>query len=245
MLLAQVIILQIIVFGAVIFILKKILYQDTESSINRLDRVYQDLLNKQKDLTQKIEQAEKEYNVKKEEANLITSKMKTEAMDEIWQKQDEVIKKAKSEAEEIIKKAHESEEKFLKELEKGFGKKVIEYAAGLVKNAFGPKTLEALHHAMVTEFLEKAKEVDLTQVAGNIDTLVIKSAFGLSKGEVEQFQAFISSKLNRAIKIETVEDKNLIAGVILQFGSLLLDGSLTNHVREASELAKKNLALES
>ena len=69
--------LQIIVFGAVIFFLKKILYRDTESSINRLDRVYQDMLKKQKDLGQKIEAAEKEYNEKKEEASLVASKLKT------------------------------------------------------------------------------------------------------------------------------------------------------------------------
>ncbi len=245
MLLVQIIIFQIVVFGGVIFVLKKILYQDTESSINRLDKVYQDLLNKQKDLTQKIEAAEKEYNAKKEEANLIISKMKTEAMDEIRGKQDEVIKKAKSEAEEILKKAHESEEKFRHGLEKEFQRKVIEQSIALLKVAFSTKTIEILHHALVAEFLEKAQNVDLSKVSANIESVTIKSAIALNKAQLAQFQKLISEKINRSIKVDAQEDKTLIAGVLFQFGTLLLDGSLNNYVKEAGEVSKKSLEFES
>ena len=245
MLLAQVIIFQIIVFGAVIFILKKILSQDTESSINRLDKVYQDLLNKQKDLTQKIEGAEKEYSAKKEEASLIVSKMKTEAMDEIRRKQDEVIKKAKSEAEEILKKAHDSEEKFRRGIEKEYQRNVIERASNLLRTAFGDKIIGVLHEALVIEFLEKVQMIDLSQVSANIDALMIKSANALTKPQLEQFQKFISSKINRTVKIETIEDKTLVAGVLFQFGTLLLDGSLNNYVKEAAVTAKQNLEFQS
>ena len=51
--LVMLIILQIIVFTGVIFFLRKILVSDTQSSVNRLDHVYQDLLKKQKELTEK------------------------------------------------------------------------------------------------------------------------------------------------------------------------------------------------
>ncbi len=244
MLLVQIIIFQIIVFGAVIFALKKILSQDTESSINRLDKVYQDLLNKQKDLTQKIEAAEKDYNAKKEEGNLVVGKMKTEAMDEVRVKQDEVIKKAKTEAEEILKKAHESEEKFKKGLEKEFQRKVIEQAATILKVAFSTKIAETLHQALIVEFLERAQKMDLSQISANVDALILKSAFPLDKTQLEQFQKLIASKISRPVKLEAQEDKALIAGVLIQFGTLLLDGSLNNYVKEASEATKKNLEFE-
>ena len=244
MLLMQIVVFQIIVFGAVIFFLKKILYQDTESSINRLDRVYQEMLNKQKELTQKIEAAEKEYGAKKEEATLIVSKMKAEAMDEVRQKQDEVIKKAKSEAEEIMKKAHESEEKFQKGLEKNFNVKVINQSVKLLGVVFSPKLAGALHRELVIEFLERSKAFDLSGVGAHIDTLTVKSAMALQKDEQDKIQAFIGSKLNRSIKIKYLVEANLVAGVLFQFGTLLLDGSFTYYVREAAEQDRKTLAMK-
>ena len=60
MLTLQFIILQVIVFSAVVYFLKKILSGDTESAVKRLGIVYEDLVKKQKDLTEKLEAAEKE-----------------------------------------------------------------------------------------------------------------------------------------------------------------------------------------
>ena len=241
MLAIQIIMLQVVVFGAVIFFLKRILYRDTESSINRLDRVYQDLLSKQKELTEKIEAAEKEYNQKKEEAATVIIKLKTEAMDEARQKQDELIKKAKTQAEDLVKKAHESTENYQKEIEKKLRRELIDEAGRLLNSAFSPQITSVLHNELMKEFLERAQTFDLSSVGAHINTLTIKSPVALKKEERAQLDSFIQAKLKRPIQIEEVVDKNLIAGVLLQFGTLLLDGSLLNYVRDASEIAKKNL----
>ena len=76
MMLLQFIILQVIVFSAVIFFMKKILSSDTQAAVGRLDTTYQDLLTKQKELNEKIEEAEKEYAAKKEESVQLLEKMK-------------------------------------------------------------------------------------------------------------------------------------------------------------------------
>ena len=244
MLAIQIIILQIVVFGAVIYFLKKILYQDTESSINRLDKVYQEMLVKQKELTQKIEAAEKEYTDKKQEAAAVVTKLKTEAMDEVRQKQDELIKKAKTEAEEVVKKAHEYKEKYYNELEKKYNVKVIDQSAVILGATFSPKMAEAVHRQLVMDFLERGKTFDLSGVGAHIETLTIKSAIALQKDEIDKLNSFVASKLNRPIKIEHAVDANLIAGILLQFGTLLLDGSLANYIRDTVEQAKKALNMK-
>lgn len=245
MLLIQIIILQVVVFGAVIYVLKRILYQDTESSINRLDRVYQDLLKKQKDLTQKIEQAEKEYNEKKEEGTLVASKLKTEAMDEIRKKQDEMIRKAKSEAEELVKKAHESTDNYHKEIEKKLQRKLIDQSAELLASSISGKAAEILHAELLKDFMARINEMDFSGVGSHINTLTIKTPFALKKEELEKFNSFVTLKINRPIKVEEVVDKSLVAGVLFLFGTLLLDGSLLNRVRDSAEGEKKKIELQS
>lgn len=243
MLLVQIVVFQIIVFGAVIYFLKRILYRDTESSINRLDRVYQDMLKKQKDLTQKIEQAEKEYNEKKEESTLIASKLKTEALDEARQKQDELVKKARAEAEEVVKRAHQSADSLEKEIEKKLKKQLIEESSALLRLSLPQAITAKIHAELVKEFPEKMKTLDLGGVGSHIDTLTIKTAIALNKEELNSFSVLVSSKINRPIKIEEVTDQSLIAGVLFQFGTLIVDGSLLNSIRESTEQSKKTVEM--
>lgn len=227
-------------FGA-IFFLRKIFYGDTQSALNRLDTVYQDLLAKQKDLTQKIETAEKEYAQKKEEAAKIADKMTMQAMDEVRQKKDDILKAAKAEAEEIVTKAHASSDKFYREIEKKVMSKMVESAADLLKNSLSEETLTVLHRQLLKEFLDRGKEFDLSNVDPTLKSMTVKTAFVLSDQDKTQIKAFLTDKLKRSIEIEEAVEQTLSAGVLLQFGTLMLDGSLANYIREHSLQTKKKI----
>ena len=239
MLIIQFLILQVIVFSAVIYFLKKILYGDTESAINRLDGVYQDLLKKQKELTEKIETAEKEYQAKKEEGNQVINKMKSETLEELRTKRDEAVKKARSEAEEIINKAHASTKKMEQELEKKARDKMLDYIADYLGKMFQPKILSVIHDAMVDDFLSKGKTLDLSKVGSHIDTLMIRSAMALKPEMREKVSSMVAQRLGRTLKCEEFVDPGLISGIQLQFGTLILDGSFASAAKEAGWEAKK------
>lgn len=242
MMIVQFIIFQIIVFGAVIYFLKKILYGDTESAINRLGHVYQDLLNKQAELAQKIEGAEKEYEQKKEEGNTIVEKMKNEAMDEVHKKEDELLKRARGEAEEIISKAESSRDEYYRQIEANVSKKMVDLIADLLAGIFTPKTLQSIHEEMLRDFIDRAKSFDLSSVDLTVDHMIIRTPFPLRKEETERINALVVSKLNRPIQLQELADPDLAAGVILQFGTLVLDGSLMNAIKENAMRLKEKIA---
>ncbi|MBI3306483.1 MAG: F0F1 ATP synthase subunit delta [Candidatus Omnitrophica bacterium] len=241
MLIVQIVILNLIVFTGLILFLKKIFYSDTESALKRLEGVYQDLLKKQKDLTQKIEGAEKEYVQKKEEAVKIVDKLKSDAMDEMRSKKDDMVKSAKSQAEEIINKARASTDEAYKKIEQELSRKMIDTAAELVGSALSPKTCTVLHVSLIKEFFDRGKDFDLSSVGSNVDKLTVRTAFPLSKEDNDKLLALMTQKLNRAVTIEERVDTTVIAGIVLLFGTLILDGSLANYVRDAAEKAKQEL----
>lgn len=241
MLTIQFIILQIIVFSAVVYFLKKILYGDTESAIQRLGAVYQDLLQKQKELSEKIGTAQKEYEAKKEEAAQITDKMTSEAMDGVRKKEDEILKKARAEAEEIVQKAHASEEQFYHEIELKVSRKTVDYCGNILKTVFDEHVLSVVHTEMVTDFTRRIKDADFSSV-GDHQTLVLKSAVELTKDEYAKLSEILISKLKQsALKIEPKTSPELLAGVKLEFGTLALDGSFASLVKEASAKYKETL----
>ncbi len=237
MMILQFLVLQILVFGAVLFFLKKILYGDTESAINRLGTTYQDLLKKQADLTQRLESAEKEYQAKREEALAVSEKLKTEAMDEARKKEDDVLKKARAQADEIVSKAHGSEEEFRREINNEVNRKMIDFVAELLKSVFDDSTRQMIHDELVTSFIARAKDMDLS-AAGASTEMILRTAFPLRKEQTDKLNVLLVTKLNRPVTFHEVTDAELQAGLVMQFGTLLLEGALSSALKAAAEKAK-------
>lgn len=241
MLILQFLIFQVIIFGVVIFILRKVLQSNTQGAINRFEGTYQDLVKKQTELTQKIEEMEKEYQAKKEEAGKIVDKLKTEALEESRSKRDEILKQAKAAADEISTKARESTDQYYKKIEQEVTRKMIDQAAQLLSTVFTPTISKLFHEELLKDFLERCKEFDLSSVGSHVDHLTIKVPMEVSPETVEALRSIIANKLNRGVKVETVIEPNLKAGILLQFGTLLIDGSIANFIYEAAEEAKRNV----
>lgn len=244
MMLFQFIVLQIIVFGAVIYFLKKILYSDTQSAVNRLDKTYQDLLTKQKELTQKIEQAEKEYKEKKDEATEITERMKAEAMDKMREKEDQILKSAKAEADEMVKKARSSCDKIRREIEKEVRMNMVDFVGKLLYTALSDRLIQVMHQELVEEFLTKEKELDFSAVSPDCTKLTIRTPILLDVKTKERVLQMVGRKLGRVLEMEETEDKTLVAGMALQFGTLVLDGSFSNMVIDTGAKQKRAIELE-
>jgi len=243
MMMFQFIFLQVIVFSAVIFFMKKILSNDTQAAVGRLDSVYQDLLAKQKELNEKIEEAEKEYEAKKEEAIKISEEYKSDANEEMQKKKEELLKAAKVQADEMLERAKASSDEIREKLKREVEAGGIERAAQLLSMAVSDRAGEEFHNLIFDDFLKRAEDFDLTKVSPQIDTVSVKSRFPLTDQQKNKISAFISGKINRQFKIEEIIDEKVIAGIALQFGSLLVDGSLANSINDAAEDAKEKVRL--
>jgi F0F1-type ATP synthase delta subunit len=242
MLTLQFIILQIIVFSAVVYFLKRILSGDTESAVKRLGEVYEDLIKKQKDLTEKLEAAEKEYQAKKEESALIADKLAGQAMDEARKKESEILKKARAEAEDILSKAYASRDQIGKEMELAASKKMVDFTANLLSHVYDEKSKLLFHAQFIKNFIEQAKQSDLASVDLQGQHPTIQTAIALTKDEKELLRKVIAERLGVPdLQVEEAVDEKLIAGVAMQIGTLLLDGSFANALKEAAAQVKEKL----
>lgn len=244
MIIVQFIILQVVFFGGVIFFLKKIMRSDTQGAISRMDAVYQDLVKKQKELTEKIAAAEKEYKQKKEEASRIKDQMHTEAVEEIRTKKDEMMKASRAEAEEIVKRAVSSATEMRINLEKEAKCHIVDYAADLARRALDPKVLTMIHAHYLQNFMERGKHFDLSSVIPSVDTCLIRTAYPLTKEAKDKISAMVTGKLGRTLNLTESVDEEVIAGIILQFGNVVVDGSFSNAIFEASEKAKQKIQFD-
>ena len=236
--------MQIFVFGVVLYFYKKITAGDTENTVKRLGAVYEDLLEKQKFLTEKIETAEKEYQTKKEESATIADKLAGQAMDDARKKEDEILKKARAEAEDILLKAHTTRDQMAKEMELAASKKTVDFTADLLKNIYDDKIKTLIHGQFIKSFIEQAEKSDLASVDLQGQRLTIRTAIALTKEERELLRRVFAERLGSPdLHIEEAVDEKLIAGVALQIGTLSLDGSFANAVRKSASQVKEKLQI--
>lgn len=232
--------MQIVVFGVVLYFYKKITAGDTEDTVKRLGAVYEDLLRKQKDLAEKLESAEKEYQAKKEESSLVADKLASQAMDEVRKKEEEILKKARTEAEDILSKAHASREQYIKELEAAASSRVVDFTADLLKNVFDEEAKIILHGHFIKNFVNQAKKSDLASVDFQDQNPVIRTAFALKKEEKDSLLKVLSERLGVSnLQTEEVVEEKLIAGIALQVGTLILDASFANAIDESARQVKE------
>jgi len=241
--LIQFIILQVLVFGVIIFFIKKILTKDAQSAETQLNQVYEELLEKQKVVSQQIEEAEKELIARREEAASVVSKLKKEAQAELVVKEDAVMKEAKAQADEMVQKSRAAADDLRRRLQKEESAKVLSYAAMVVQQSLSENVIAVLHRQMVKEFIHRGEELDFSNVNSDVAELKINSALPLTEEEKSSIDALIKKKLKRELKSQEFHDEKLIAGVTLEFGTLLLDGCFASAIND-TVLAQKKLMQE-
>jgi F0F1-type ATP synthase delta subunit len=173
---------------------------------------------------------------------LLADKLANQALDEARKKEEEILKKARVEAEDILSKAHASRDQLAKEMEIAASKKVVDFAAELLRNIYDDKMKALIHGQFIKNFMDQAKKSDLASVDLRDQRPILRTAIALTKEDQEPLRKVLAERLGSPdLQLEETVDEKLIAGVALQIGTLSLDGSFANAVRESANLVKEKI----
>ena len=228
----QLIIIQVVTFFAIVFVLKKLLYTETAKEAQRLKVLKEENYQKQKELQEKIESAESAYREKMAKAEEEIRRQHIREEEEIEKLKRKVLDKAKGEAEQIVQSAFNVKEKIREEIGLEMRKKSPELAFQIFKEVLSPDIKGMIHKELVKEVINQVKQLDDSRFNIKIKKGELVSAYSLEKSEKDMLLSIISEKLGYKISFEEKEDDMLIAGFIIRLGTLVIDGSLENRLRE-------------
>ena len=160
--------------------------------------------------------------------------MKSEAEESSKVEREKIIANARTEGEEIIAKAQNAKQKIAEELEKENDIRMINYSMEMVNEILSQKAKNALEDVLVTEFFDNLKSIDMTRISPDILTVDVISVNPLKDNHKAQLTALIKEKVGRDLSLKVSVDPQLGGGIMLKFGSMALDGSIKNLIREAS-----------
>ena len=90
---------------------------------------------------------------------------------------------------------------------------------------------DILEHNNILILSDIAKHFEyLVETDSNLVNIAITSATELSAEEVEHIQSNIESQLNKKVDVRTEIDKNLIGGVRLRVGNIVIDNTISRRL---------------
>lgn len=231
--------MMILFCGGVIFALHRVFISSVEGAKQRLERDAEAARAREAELNRKIRQADEELSARKKELDQLETRMKSQLEDEATKHKEELVTKARTEAEEIIVKAQNAADGIRREIEKEMEIKIIDHATLILEDVLGKKAKIALEKDLVEEFIEQLKNVDMSKISPEIKQANVVTSTGISDADVKRIAEVIRAKAGREISLTSKIDGAHVAGVVIQFGSLMLDGSIRQAVKE-SALALKH-----
>jgi len=239
MLIASLILFQLVVFAALVIVLKRVLTKNIISATSHLDELNQEYLKKEEDLKRRLDEAAQKAGeiVRKaeEEAQILRKNTAEAAKTE----SENTILQAKAKADEIMKQADKSRQTLLTEMEQRITVGAIDKAAQLIQDTLPAKLRQDAHAQWITDLMEEGlgqlKNVRVEQDAREIKVV---SAFPLDDETRKALSKKLKSILHIDLPIKEEVDAQVVAGIVIHIGSLVLDGSLKNRIQEKARDAK-------
>ncbi len=239
--LIQMILIQVITFAAIVFVLRKLLYTESLKETERLKDLKTQTIEKQRELDEKVKAAESVYRDKSSQAEDDVRRLRAKTAAEIEEARKKIIDSAKANADELVKTALNTKEKIREEIILAMNKRLPALAFQLFKETSSDAVRKMTHKELVNAAVGALKNIDKGQLKAKVERVELLSAYPLEASERKEISAALSANAIRGAKIKEKEDKDMFAGLIVKLGSLVVDGSLNNRLRQVKD--KLNIGL--
>lgn len=233
MFLLQLVILQILIFGGLIFALRSILTKNISSATTHLDEMNSEFIKREEEIKKRQEEAENllqdAINKAKDEADRI----RLEAEKEVQAQKEKMMEEAHLVSEEIIQKAQKSKEMMTDELRQALERKILMHVGDLMSKMYPEAIREKLHRLWLEDLLNgPLNELGGLNISPDIQEARIISAFELTADERRALEKKLSQSLGRKISLKEEMNQELLGGIVVVLGSAELDGSISNRIRQ-------------
>ncbi len=229
--LLNLLIIQTITFIGIFFLLRFLFSRHLNSALARLNTLHEENLVKEQQLVEEIKRAKDEGDAEikraKDEASLIIEEARNEGVRLRMDLEDQ----AKIQVTKIIAdgniEAERSKEKYLKETEAHS----LDLAMQLVEQLLSEKEKENMQQEFISEIISEIAKLSKDQFSIVSDRVRVSSSQLLRKDQKEKLQLVLKEKTGTEMIFEEILKKDLIGGLIVEIGGLVIDGTLKNKLQ--------------
>lgn len=233
MMIWKLLILQVLFFGAMVFVLQKFFHGNLIKATGRIELLRKKNLQKEEELRQAHAKFLRDCQDKINLTNQDIAQMRKKAEEEIKVLKQVALSASEEERKSLRSEFEEREKILAVRLNQEAQSRTSAVACDLVKSTFTEPMRRLLHEELCRELLDSLPKA-LSAQSKLTGSLELCSAFSFSAPEKKNIQSKLaqifssSANSNPSFEINEKLDESLVAGFILFVGDQVLDGSLKN-----------------
>ena len=236
MLIVSLILFQILISIGLIFIFRKVMTKNVISATKHIEELNQDYTKKEQEINRQLEEAKLKSESILKAAQQEAEKLKTQIIKEAESERDKIIGQARLQSTEIIQQADKSRQALLLEIEERIDKEAINKACQLLEDTLPQTFKQNVHLHWVEELIENGfSNLEHLRIPQDLQEVKIISAFTLNTEQRKGLSKKLKDVFGREVTLKEDVDPKVVAGLIISIGSLVLDGSLRNKIRERTK----------
>ncbi len=227
-------IIQLIVFVGLIYILKSVLQKHLGSATSHMDNLTQESETKLAEAKKRLDEANLYYDETVKRAKAEGERLKQQLVDEGSKLKQELLEQARKQSEEIIDRAKAASDLLEEELNLRISEAAKKISLGAIQQIFSGALSQELHSSWIQELLEgNLNGLNRLNLPEKQTEVEIFSAFPLTAQQKNRISKVLMEKTGRNFQLKEHTDPELIFGIRLVIGSIVLDGSFFSKLKGA------------
>lgn len=236
MLIVSLVIFQILFFFGLVVFFKRIFTKNVATATMHLDDMNQEYEKKEREVTRRLEEAQQKAEDIMHKALAEAEKEKVKIIKEAEDARENLLKQARSQSGGIVEHAEKSRKLILSEIDKRIKKEAIAKACDLIQHTLPEEFKMDVHSRWVSDLIGGGFQgLENIKVAEGVSQLKVTSAFPLSEAEKSIISEKFKTLLGRDIDLKEEINPQIVAGIIIAIGSMVMDGSFKNKIREQAQ----------
>lgn len=239
MLIIQLVIIQIVTFAALVFVMRKAMYSASVEETRRLQLLNEENAKKAQELSLKIEEAQKQCRDRIAAAEEEATKLKVQAKEDARKFKEDALNKAKHEGERIMAQALSAKEEMRHEVETQMEAASIARSLKLVRAVLSSESLELLHQSCLREVIQEIEKIEDAHLRVTVSEGSLITPYEIDPKTKDEIAGLLSGKTGKTIVLDEKIDREIIAGITIKLGSMMIDGSLSGKLKAAQDALSK------
>ncbi|PYN82140.1 MAG: hypothetical protein DMD97_01740, partial [Candidatus Rokuibacteriota bacterium] len=120
--------------------------------------------------------------------------------------------------------------------------KAVGLASDILGRVFTAAVAQSIHAHLIDELIEEIGKSDGPRPELETETVEVAVPFPLTQTQRERMNTIFSSNMARSVNVKEIIDGEIVAGMVVRLGNVVLDGSLKTKVKGMLAYVRESLS---
>lgn len=238
----QLILIQVLTFAALLLALRALFYRNLHAALKRLQTLHEETMVKEAQLKEELQRAQQERAAEVERGRQDAKAILEGAKREAQALRANAGTQARQESQTIVTRGKEELARLRASMRAELETDALRLSTEMIRYTFTQEGKEEFHRHLIAGLITEISQLDKGRFSVNAEMASVTSSVPLTDHEKQRLRRVLSEKLGTEVGLTERLDPELITGLVIQIGGLVIDGSLKNKLRKALPFVRDHKA---